>query len=110
MSFADSKLNAHKRFFVLLLILCQLGFSSAWAFDWHGPHADDQVHGVASSDAGVHFDGDGCDDSCHALAHLLGITSDKAGLHFASASVPAGAYRSAFTSRVTDPPLKPPQS
>lgn len=87
-----------------------LGFSSAWAFDWHGPHADERAHVITQDDAGPHFDGDACDDCCHSLVHLLGLTNDKPTIMFGPGNIDHLILVSAYNTRATDPPLKPPQS
>lgn len=99
-----------RRIVAILLVLSNLGFGTAWAFDWHEPNPSGHAHVVEAEDFGSHLDDDECDHCCHALAHMLGITSDNTLVLPKLNSSQLVEYSSAQVSRATDPPLKPPQS
>ena len=65
-----------RHFLSIWLIVCTLGYSSAWAFDVHSEETVQQE--VMSTDIEQIADSDNepaCDHCCHAAAHMMGLWS-----------------------------------
>lgn len=100
-----------KRFLLLLLIVCTLGYGSAWAFDNHFDSAEE--HQIVNGDTDNLQDADGdspcCNDSCHSSAHLVGLSSYQSGPVYPGAGTGNTPCRQSLAFLATAPPLRPPQ-
>ena len=113
-----------KPLLLIVLVLCTLGYSSAWAFDEHVmaqledelanlsvtvtdlSNSDvsntDQSHNQNESDIA-------CDHCCHISSHLVAIFSDTSCLSTVSTSIRLSNLTKSFHSFTVSPDLKPPR-
>ena len=113
----DLPVLAFKRFIAAVIILSLVGLTTAWAFDAHA--ADSAAHGqhIDTADSENHPDADADaddhahDHSCHAAAHLAGLSNTPHQLFPVLQPVlqPSNPVNS-FLSRTIAPPFKPPQT
>jgi len=98
-----------RRFLMIWLILCTLGYGSVWAWDGHVDEADEHHK---TGDAASHVqdaDHPACDHCCHASAHIMALcpaTLDSLQGYTAIGSTP---YQQGILFHTTAPPDRPPQ-
>lgn len=108
-----------KQLLLIVLVLCTLGYSSAWAFDGHvmaqledesaslsvtatDVSNNDQSHNQNESDIA-------CDHCCHISSHLVAIFFDTRCLSTVSTSTFISNLTKSFHSFIVSPDLKPPR-
>lgn len=99
-----------KRLFMLWLVICTVGYGTAWAFDGH---IDEQAehHSATTAHPAAGDDGDqpDCDHCCHATAHMTAFWPCPAVRQFPGADIGHTPYLQAVFFNATSPPEHPPR-
>ncbi len=106
---------ALRKLLLTLLVLCTLGYSSAWAFDGHALEADNTLSDASISvtpdkhDAEHASTDSACDHCGHISAHLQAIFTQNGYLCSLNQSSDSLEYFEHFTSLISSPDLRPPR-
>ncbi len=96
-----------------LLILCIIGYGSAWAFESHAIEADEinpvtalsseQVVDQHSADSKI------CDHSCHAFAHMMALCMQNSVSYNANKTAETVSFSQNLISLTLSPDRRPPR-
>ena len=112
-----------KKILLLMLVICTLGYGSAWAYDGHAVemNSDEVFHvDAVSIDTDAHFSAEqspekspsakvDCDHCAHISAHLLAIFSQSGYSCNISQSSDVLELSESFVSYIGSPDLRPPR-
>ena len=108
-----------KKYLLAVLVLCTLGYSSAWAYDIHAiadDHLDSSDQLIASQSNNTdHSPGQTetakiCDHSCHAFAHMLAIATQNVSLYSCNKNIQRMDVAEALVSLTINPHQRPPRA
>ncbi len=112
-----------KKILLTILVLCTLGYGSAWAYDDHAVELGDE-HPVSFDASSVlnddNFDASpsseqasnadlACDHSCHIFAHLQAIFTQTRSLDSVNQSSELFEFFEMSVSYIVSPDIKPPR-
>ncbi len=96
-----------------LLMLCIIGYGSAWAFEAHAIVADeiDSITVPYDEQSVDQHKADNkiCDHSCHAFAHMLALSTQNSILYSANKTGETVRFSQNLTSLVLSPDRRPPR-
>ncbi len=96
-----------------LLMLCIIGYGSAWAFESHAIEADEINSVTALSDKQAvdqhSADSKICDHSCHAFAHMLALCMQNAISYDTNKSSETVNFSQNLISHILTPNRRPPR-
>jgi hypothetical protein len=108
-----------KQLLLIVLVLCTLGYSSAWAFDEHVmEQLEDESNSLSITAIDLsntdlsHNQNEpdvACDHCCHISSHLVAIFSDTSCLSTVSTSIRLSNLTKSYHSFTVSPDLKPPR-
>jgi len=107
-----------KKYLLYVLVLCTLGYGSAWAYDIHAvesDHLDPTDHLIplfvdnASHASNQTASTTVCDHSCHAFAHMLAIATQNSWQVSSYKITPRLNNAPAFVSLIISPVQRPPR-
>ena len=95
----------------ILLMICMIGYGSAWAFESHADEADLTIALVGNQSVDQHSaDSRACDHQCHASAHMLAMCRHTIHLFSSNKTIEPMEFSQSFTSFIVSPDLKPPRA
>jgi len=96
-----------------LLMICMIGYGSAWAFESHAVEMDEVDSVITLIDkqsVDQHVsDNDACDHCCHAFAHMLALCAQSVYPLHSNKTFELQRLSQNFPSLIVSPDIKPPR-
>jgi len=113
-SLSIKDMTSLRKLLLSMLVLCTLGYGSAWAFDAHLVNADSDSYAMVVNDEQkcdehAYAVCNACDYNCHVSAHLLAIITQSDCSFSATPFKQRLETSEVLVSSIVTPDLKPPR-